>query len=57
MKRATARAARAMVTATKRAIATNYDNTGNGYGEEDDVCSMSMATMTGMARRLRPLAL
>ena len=31
-----ARAARAMETATKRVMATNRDNTGNGYGEEGD---------------------
>jgi hypothetical protein len=34
IKRTMARAARAMATATKRTMATNGDNTGNGYGKE-----------------------
>jgi hypothetical protein len=34
MKRAMARVARAMAMATKRAMATNGDNMGNGYGKE-----------------------
>ncbi len=54
-KRAMARAARAMVTAMKRAMATNGDNTGNGYGEEGGRCSM--AAMMGTAQRTGPLAL
>jgi hypothetical protein len=55
-KRAMARAARAMAMEKKKAImATNNDNTGNGYGEEDDGRLMS-ATM-GTAQRTRPLAL
>jgi hypothetical protein len=41
MKRAMARAATAMATVTKRAMATNDNNTGNGYGEENDGCSMA----------------
>jgi hypothetical protein len=55
MEWAMARAARAMATATKRAMATDGDNTGHGYGEEDD--GRSMATTMGTARRTRPLAL
>ncbi len=54
-KRAMARAARAMVTATKRAMATNNNNTGNGYSEEDE--GHLMAAMMGMAQRTQPLAL
>ncbi len=54
-KKAIARVARVMATATKRAMATNDDNTGNGYGEEDD--GSSTAATMGMARRTRPLAL
>jgi hypothetical protein len=50
-----ARAARAMAMATKRAMATNDDNTGNGYGEEDD--GHLMAATMGMARRTQPLML
>ncbi len=46
---------RAIVTAMKRAMATDEDNTGNGYGEEDD--GRSMAATMGTARRTRPLAL
>ncbi len=34
MMRAARIMAMAMVTSTKRAMATNGDNTGNGYGEE-----------------------
>jgi hypothetical protein len=50
-----ARAARAMVTATKRVMATDGDNTGNGYGEEGD--GRSTAATIGTARRTGPLAL
>jgi hypothetical protein len=45
----------AMPTATKGAMATDGDNTGNGYGEEGGVRSTA-ATM-GTARRTHPLAL
>jgi hypothetical protein len=46
-----------MATATKRAMAmaTDDDNTGNGYGEEDD--GRSMAATMGTARRTRLLVL
>jgi hypothetical protein len=47
MERVMARAARAMTTAMKRAMATNNNNTGNGYGEEDD--RPLMASTMGMA--------
>ncbi len=49
------RAARAMATATKRAMATDGNNMGNGYGKEGD--RRSMAEMMGMARKTRPLML
>ncbi len=49
------RAARAMVTATKRAMATNGNNKGNGYGKEGD--GRLMAATMGTARRTGPLAL
>jgi hypothetical protein len=55
MKRVMARAARAMAMATKRVMATNGDNTGNGYGKEGGGRSM-VATM-GMAQRTHLLAL
>jgi hypothetical protein len=54
-KRAMARAARAMVTATKREMATNGNNTGNGYGKEGGA-RLTVATR-GMVQRTRPLAL
>jgi hypothetical protein len=44
-----------MAMMTKRAMATNDDNMGNGYGEEDD--GRLMAVTMGTARRTRPLAL
>ncbi len=47
-----ARAARAMATATKRVMATNGDNTGNGYGKEGGGRS-TVATL-GMAGRDTP---
>jgi hypothetical protein len=50
-----ARVARAMATAMKRAMATDNDNTGNGYGEEDD--GRSMAATMGTAQRTWPLVL
>ncbi len=50
-----ARAARAMVTATKRAMATNGNNMGNGYGKEGD--GHLMAVTMGMAQRTWLLAL
>ncbi len=43
-KRAMARAARVKATATKRVMATNGDNTGNGYGKEGGGC-LTVATM------------
>jgi hypothetical protein len=55
MKRAMARAARAMAMATKRAMETNSDNTGNGYGKEGD--GHLTAAAMGTARITRPLAL
>ncbi len=55
MKRAMARAARAMATATRRVMATNGDNTGNGYGEEGSG-RLTVATM-GTVQRTHPLAL
>jgi hypothetical protein len=55
MKRATARAARVMATATKRVMATGGDNTVNGYGKEGG--GRSTAATMGMARRTHPLAL
>jgi hypothetical protein len=54
-KRAMARAARAMAMATKRVMATNSDNTGNGYGKEGG--GRLAAMTTGTARRTHPLAL
>jgi hypothetical protein len=35
-----------MVTATKRVMATNDDNMGNRYGEEDDGRSMAATIVT-----------
>jgi hypothetical protein len=55
MKRVKARAARAMATATKRVMATNCDNTGNGYGEEGGG-RLTAATM-GTAQRTHLLVL
>ncbi len=51
--RAIARVARAMAMATKRAMATNGDNTCNGYGKEASGQAMAttMAMGMGTARR------
>ncbi len=61
MKRAMIRAARAMVmaTATKRAMATDGDNTGNGDGKEDGkpVTAATLKMGRGTARRTWPLTL
>jgi hypothetical protein len=50
-----ARAARAMATATKRAMVTDGDNTDNGYCEEGD--GHLTAVTRGTAQRTRPLML
>jgi hypothetical protein len=47
---------RVILTATKRVMATDGDNTGNGYGEEGGGRSTAAATM-GTAQRTHPLAL
>jgi hypothetical protein len=44
-----------MATATKRVMATNGNNTGNGYGKEGG--RRLMAATMGMAGRTHPLAL
>ncbi len=49
------RAARVMVTATKRVMATNGDNTGNGYGKEGG--GRLTVAMMGTVQRTQPLAL
>jgi hypothetical protein len=52
------RAARGMAMATKRAMANNGDNKGNGYGKEGGRRLLA-ATKTmgiGTAQRTRPLA-
>jgi hypothetical protein len=54
MKRAMARAARVMALATKRAKATNGNNTDNGYGKEGG--GRSIAAMMGTVQRTWPLA-
>ncbi len=46
---------RAMPMATKRAMATGGNNTGNGYGKEGG--GRSTAATMGTARRTHPLAL
>ncbi len=46
---------RVMAQATKRAMATNGDNMGNGYGKEGG--RHSTAAMMGMVQRTWPLAL
>jgi hypothetical protein len=48
-----------MATATKRAMATDSDNTGNGYEEEGGghLTAATMAMRLGTARRTRLLAL
>ncbi len=53
------RVAEAMAMATKRAMATNGDNMGNGYSKEDSG-QATVATMVlgiGMAQRTWPLML
>jgi hypothetical protein len=50
-----ARAAREMATATKRVMATNGDNTGNGYGKEGG--GRLTAAMMGTVQRTHLLAL
>ncbi len=55
MNMAIARAARAMVMAMKRAMATNGNSMGNGYGKEGDE-QLKVATM-GMVQRTWPLTL
>ncbi len=54
-----ARAARAMSTTTKRAMATNGNNTGLGYGEEagGQASAATMAMEMGTAQRKSPLTL
>ncbi len=54
-KRVMARAARAMATGTKMAMATNGNNTGNCYGKEGGR-HLTVATM-GTAQRTRLLRL
>jgi hypothetical protein len=49
------RAARAILTGMKRAIATDGDNTGNGYSKEGD--EHSMAVTMGTAQRTWLLAI
>jgi hypothetical protein len=61
LKKAMMRAARviAMATVTKRLVATDGDNMGNGYGEEASGQAMvaTMAMGIGMAQRTWPLTL
>ncbi len=54
-----ARVARAMAMATKRAMATNGNNTGNGYGKEASGQAMvaTMAMGRGTVQRTLPLML
>ncbi len=49
----------AMATVTKRLVATDGDNMGNGYGEEASGQAMvaTMAMGIGMAQRTWPLTL
>jgi hypothetical protein len=54
-KRAMASAAREMATATKRVMATDGNNTGNGYSKEGEGCLT--AAMIRIGGRTRPLAL
>jgi hypothetical protein len=54
-KRAMTRAARAMVTATKRAMATDGNHMGNRFGKEGG--RHSTAVTMGMAQRTRQLGL
>ncbi len=58
-KRGMARAARVMATATKRAMATDGDNLGNGYGKETGNQAMAATIAMGMgtAQRTWPLML
>jgi hypothetical protein len=48
-----------MATTSKRAIVTNGDNTGNGYGKEGggQAAAATMAMGMGTAQRTWPLAL
>jgi hypothetical protein len=48
-----------MATATKRAMVTNGDNTGNGYGKEGDgrLMAATMAMGMGKAQRTGPFKL
>jgi hypothetical protein len=59
MKREMARAARVMAMATKRAILTNGNNMGIGYGKEGGGKAMAatMAMGMGMVQRTWPLVL
>jgi hypothetical protein len=59
MKRVIVRAARAMAMATKRAMATDNNNTGNGYGKEGGRRLMVATILMGMmmVQRTWPLAL
>ncbi len=52
-KRVMVRVARAMATATKRVMATNNDNTGNGYSKEagGQATAATMAMGMGTAQR------
>ena len=54
-----ARVARAMAMATKRAMATDGDNMGNGYGKEasGQATVATMAMGMGTAQRTWPLTL
>ncbi len=58
-KRAISRAARMMATATKRAMATDGNTTGNSYGKESGrhLTAGTMAMGMGMTQRTQPLAL
>ncbi len=59
MKRVIARAAGAMAMATKRAMATDNNNTGNGYGKEGGRHLMAATILMGMVmvQRTWPLML
>ncbi len=54
-----ARVARVMAMATKRAMATDGDNTGNGYGKEPSrqATAATMAMGMGKVQRTWPLML
>jgi hypothetical protein len=59
MKRAMTRAARVIAMATKRAMVSNGDNMGNGYGKEGGghLTAATMAMVMGTAQRTWLLAL